>query len=138
MELFFSSDNDSSSEETDDKNNSKTVNKSRKNKKNKKALTNNAITGADELFEQIENDNTFKSKSKSNHHGNSLYKAYSDSPMTIQDLEAEIRAGADDDDDDDYDSSESTDVDESLPKSSSNNSLVGSSKKLPRCYLQNR
>lgn len=128
---FFSSDNDSSSEETDDKNNSKTVNKSRKNKKNKKALTNNAITGADELFEQIENDNTFKSKSKSNHHGNSLYKAYSDSPMTIQDLEAEIRAGADDDDDDDddYDSSESTDVDESLPKSSSNNNLVGSSKK---------
>ena len=103
-------------------------------------MTNNAITGADELFEQIENDNTFKSKSKSNHHGNSLYKAYSDSPMTIQDLEAEIRAGADDDDDDDddYDSSESTDVDESLPKSSSNNNLVGSSKKLPRCYLQNR
>ena len=42
-------------------------------KRTRRLLTNNAITGADELFEQIENDNTFKSKSKSNHHGNSHF-----------------------------------------------------------------
>ena len=125
---FFSSDNESSSEEADEKNNNpKPVIKNRKNKQNKKALSTKAITGADELFEQIENDNTFKSKTKPIHHGNSLYKAYSDSPMTIQELGAGLGVGSDDDDN--YDSSESTDVDESLPKSSSNNSLVGSSKK---------
>ncbi|KAG7664373.1 IFH1 [[Candida] subhashii] len=88
---FFSSDNNSSSSDIE--------------------LDDDDHTNLQELFKEIDNDKTFKSK-----------KIIKENNIDYSDMEEDE---IDDEDDEGYDSGESTDVDESLPKSSSN-SQVGS------------